>query len=47
MVGGRTEAEIYAGREDRLDLRDARAALAEAQQLGTVSWEDLKREVGL
>lgn len=33
--------------EDRMDLEEARAALAEAQEKGTVAWEDLKAELGL
>jgi prevent-host-death family protein len=33
--------------EDRLDLQEARAALAEAREGKTVTWEDLKTELGL
>jgi prevent-host-death family protein len=33
--------------EDRLDLERAKAALAEADDEGTVSWEALKTELGL
>lgn len=33
--------------EDRLDLDDARAALAEVKQKGTTSWEKIKAELGL
>ena len=33
--------------EDRLDLDDARAALKEEAENGTVSWTSLKAELGL
>ena len=33
--------------EDRLDLEDARAALAEAEEKGTVPWEKVKKDLGL
>ncbi|MEM9091246.1 MAG: hypothetical protein AAGC93_21210 [Cyanobacteria bacterium P01_F01_bin.53] len=33
--------------EDTDDLREARAALAEAKQEGTISWEDVKAQAGL
>lgn len=33
--------------EGRLDLADARAALAEAQEHGTVTWEALKADLRL
>ncbi len=33
--------------EDRIDLEEARKALAEAKSKGTVSWEALKAEMGL
>ncbi len=33
--------------EDDQDLQDARVALLSAKTEGTVSWEDLKAEVGL
>ena len=33
--------------EDHLDLDDARAALKEAAEKGTVSWASLKAELGL
>ena len=32
---------------DIQDLRDTRAALASVETEGTVSWEDLKAEIGL
>lgn len=33
--------------EDEEDLRDARAALATLNDEGTITWENLKAEVGL
>ncbi len=33
--------------EDRIDLEEARKALAEAKAKGTVGWEALKAEMGL
>jgi hypothetical protein len=33
--------------EDKHDARDARLALKEAGRKGGVSWEQLKREVGI
>ena len=33
--------------EDRIDLEEARKALAEAGVEGTVAWEDVKKELGL
>ena len=33
--------------EDRIDLEDARAALADVKKKGTVSWEKLKAELDL
>jgi prevent-host-death family protein len=33
--------------EDRLDLEDARAALAEAEKEGTIPWEKIKKDLGL
>lgn len=33
--------------EDRLDLDDARAALATTKREGTVAWEKIKRDLGL
>ncbi len=33
--------------EDRIDLEEARTALAEAKKKGTVPWEKIKRELGL
>ena len=33
--------------EDRLDLDEARAALAEADEKGTIPWEQIKADLGL
>ena len=33
--------------EDRLDLEEARAALAEVENEGTVPWEKVKEELGI
>lgn len=33
--------------EDRLDLDDARAALVEATEKGTIPWKKIKAELGL
>jgi prevent-host-death family protein len=33
--------------EDRIDLEEARAALAEAKSKGTISWEKIKADLGL
>ena len=33
--------------EDRIDLEDARAALAEVRKKGTIPWEKIKSEMGL
>lgn len=41
------DVELLEELEDRLDLRAALAALKEAEDGGTVSWDDLKRELAL
>jgi len=33
--------------EDRMDLEEARAALAEAGEKGTIPWERVKRDLGI
>jgi len=33
--------------EDRIDLEEARAALAEAKSKGTIPWEKIKTDLGL
>lgn len=41
------KARSTATEEDRRDLRDARRAIEEAKQKGTVSWEEIKQELDL
>jgi prevent-host-death family protein len=41
------EARLLDLIEERLDVHDALAALEEVRELGAVSWEDLKHELGL
>lgn len=41
------DAELLDRLEDRVDLDDARAALADVRRRGTVSWRSLKAELGL
>ena len=41
------DLEFLESLEDRLDLDAARAALKEAEKKGTVSWTQLKKELGL
>lgn len=33
--------------EDKIDLEEARAALAESKKKGTVSWDKIKKELGI
>lgn len=33
--------------EDQMDVEEARAALIEAEEKGTVSWEEIKAELNL
>lgn len=33
--------------EDKIDLEEARAALADSKKKGTVSWDKIKKELGL
>ncbi len=41
------EAELLELIEDRIDLEDALQALTEIQGSGAVSWDDLKKELGI
>lgn len=41
------DLEVLEAIEDRVDLEEARKALAEAGAEGTVPWEDVKKELGL
>jgi prevent-host-death family protein len=33
--------------EDRLDLEEARAALAEAEEKGTIPWDKVRKDLGI
>ena len=41
------DVKLLEALEDKLDLEEARASLAEAKKKGTVSWEKIKKELGL
>ena len=41
------DMELLERLEDRIDLDEVRAALAEGRDDGTVSWEEIKAEIGL
>ena len=41
------DLELLEALENLVDIEDARAALAEAEQEGTVSWGDFKKSAGL
>ena len=41
------DVKLLEALEDKIDLEDARAALAEAKRKGTVSWEKIKKELGI
>jgi len=41
------DIELLEALDDKLDLKDALAALKEAEEKGTIPIEDLKRELGL
>ena len=41
------DLELLEALEDRIDLEEARAALAEAKAHGTTPWEQVKAELGL
>jgi prevent-host-death family protein len=41
------DLELLQALEDRIDLEEAREALAEAEGVGTVPWEQVKAELGL
>jgi prevent-host-death family protein len=41
------DVQLLEALEDKLDLEEARAALAEAKKKGTVSWEKIKKELGI
>lgn len=41
------DVELLEKLEDRIDLEDARKALAEAKKKGTIPWKKVKAELGL
>ena len=41
------DVKLLEALEDRMDLEEARAALSESKKKGTVSWEKMKKELGL
>ena len=41
------DVKLLEALEDKLDLEEVRASLAEAKKKGTVSWEKIKKELGL
>ncbi len=41
------DANLLEALEDRMDLEEARAALAEAKKKGTVPWQKIKKDLGL
>ena len=41
------DVKLLEALEDRIDLEEARAALSESKKKGTVSWEKMKKELGL
>ncbi len=41
------DVKLLESLEDRIDLEEARSALAESKKKVTVSWEKIKKELGL
>jgi prevent-host-death family protein len=41
------DVKLLEALEDKIDLEEARAALAEARKKGTVSWEKIKKDLGI
>ncbi len=41
------DVKLLEALEDKIDLEEARAALAESKKKGTVSWDKIKKELGL
>ncbi|MCK4934609.1 MAG: type II toxin-antitoxin system Phd/YefM family antitoxin [Simkaniaceae bacterium] len=41
------DLEMIEALEDKMDLKDAKNALADTKKRGTVSWKDVKRNLGL
>ena len=40
------DVKLLEALEDKIDLEEARAALAEAKKKGTLPWEKIKKELG-
>jgi prevent-host-death family protein len=40
------DVQLLEALEDKIDLEEARAALAEAKKKGTISWEKINKELG-
>jgi len=41
------DVKLLEALEDKIDLEAARAALAESKKKGTVSWDKIKKELGI
>jgi prevent-host-death family protein len=41
------DVKLLEALEDKIDLEEARSALAEAKKKGTVSWDKIKKDLGL
>lgn len=41
------DVKLLEALEDKIDLKEARAALGESKRKGTVSWKKIKKELGL
>jgi len=41
------DVKLLEALEDRIDLEEARSALLEAKKKGTVSWQKIKKDLGL
>lgn len=41
------DVKLLEALEDKIDLEEARVALAEAEKKGTVSWAKIKKELGI
>lgn len=41
------DVQLLEALEDKIDIEEARAALAEAKKKGTVPWEKIKKELGI
>ncbi len=41
------DVKLLEALEDRIDLEEARTALLEAKKKGTVSWQKIKKDLGL